>query len=147
MLAHMIYWKVEKVDASAVYDALDLSFNTVDKTSKIKAEHVDIIASLNLKALYSCVYTKQYMYDFNISFTNSLNSKSDNLYTYSKVDVKVCLSILEAGIHRQVWINGVYSDGKFKINDVYNDIQIRVDCSILYDAFELSFNPVDKTNI
>ena len=58
MLAHMIYWKVEKVDASAVYDALELSFNTVDKTSILKIKNVDILASLNLKASASNVYVK-----------------------------------------------------------------------------------------
>ena len=61
----------------------------------------------------------------------------------------MALSILQAGIDRRVQINTVDIDGKFKINAVSNDILKiqKVDGSTLYDAFELSFNNVDKTSI
>ena len=61
----------------------------------------------------------------------------------------MALSILQAGIDRRVQINTVDIDGKFKINAVSNDILKiqKVDASTLYDAFELSFNNVDKTII
>ena len=44
-------------------------------------------------------------------------------------------------------LNAVDSNGKFNINAVSDDMLKvkRVDGSILYDAFELSFNNVNKT--
>ena len=61
----------------------------------------------------------------------------------------MALSILQAGIDRRVQINTVDIDRKFKINAVSNDILKiqKVDGTTLYDAFELSFNNVDKTII
>ena len=37
--------KIQKVDGSTLYDSLELSFNTVDKTSISKGNNVDILAS------------------------------------------------------------------------------------------------------
>ena len=57
--------------------------------------------------------------------------------------------VFQAGKDTRVLVNEVAINGMFKINDVSNDmlkIQ-RVDGTTLYDSFELSFNPVDKTNI
>ena len=53
------------------------------------------------------------------------------------------------GIDTRVLINAVDINGKFKLNAVSNDILKiqRVDGRTLYDSFELSFNPVDKTII
>ncbi len=59
------------------------------------------------------------------------------------------LSILQAGIDRRVLINAVDINGRFKLNAVSNDVlkNQRVGGSTLYDALELSFYSVDKTNI
>ena len=51
--------KIQKVDGSIVYESLELSFSTVDKTSILKTNNVDRLASLNLKAVASNVYTTQ----------------------------------------------------------------------------------------
>ena len=51
--------KIQKVDGSTLYDSLELSFNTVDKTSILKINNVDSLASLNLKALASNLYTNK----------------------------------------------------------------------------------------
>ena len=41
--------KLQKVDGSTLYESLDLSFNTVDKTSMFKISNVDSLASLRVK--------------------------------------------------------------------------------------------------
>ena len=58
------------------------------------------------------------------------------------------LSILQAAIDRRVLINAVDINGKLKIDAVPHDmLQIqRVDGSLVYGAFALSFNNVDKTS-
>ena len=48
--------KIKKVDGALAYDVLEVSFNTVEKTSILKLNNVDILESLNLKALSSHVY-------------------------------------------------------------------------------------------
>ena len=35
--------KTQKVDGSILYDSLELSFNTVDKTSILKVNNIDIL--------------------------------------------------------------------------------------------------------
>ena len=79
----------------------------------------------------------------------SLNSKSNTLTTYLKTDVNVALSSLQAGVDNRVFSNNVAINRKFKINAVSTDIlkNQRVDGTIVYDLFELSFNPIDKTSI
>ena len=59
------------------------------------------------------------------------------------------LAILQAGIDRRVHINTVDIDGQFKINAISIDISKiqKVDGTTLYDSFELSCHPVDKTSI
>ena len=59
------------------------------------------------------------------------------------------LSIQQAAINNRVLIHAVDVNGKFKINDMSNDILKiqKVDSSILYDDLELSCNAVDKTSI
>ena len=79
--------KIKNVDGSTLYDSLELSFNAVDKSSSLKVSDIDILASLNLKALASDVYNKT---DIDIV----LNLKSYKINTYLKSDVDVLLSIL-----------------------------------------------------
>ena len=55
---------------------------------------MDILAFLKLKELASNVYTKQEIHDVDISFTRSLNTKSDKVNTCLSYDVDVCLSIM-----------------------------------------------------
>ena len=43
--------KVQKVDVSTLYDALELQFNSIDKTSILKHNNVDILQSINTKAV------------------------------------------------------------------------------------------------
>ena len=69
------------MDGSTLYDSLELSFNTVDKTSILKVNNIGILASLNLKTSDSNVYTKQEITEFYITFTNSLNTKDDKTNT------------------------------------------------------------------
>ena len=80
---------------------------------------------------------------------NQINSKSAELTTYPQKYVNVALSNLQAGIDNRVLVNAVDINGKFKISAVSNDVLKiqRVDGTTLYDSFELSFNPVNKTSI
>ena len=80
---------------------------------------------------------------------NQINTKAVKLDTYPKAEINVALGILQAGIDTRVSINVVDINGKFKTTDVSNDIlkTLRVHGHLLYDAFEYSFNTVDKTSI
>ena len=51
--------RIQNGDGSTLYDALELSFNTTDKTSILKNNNIDILESLALKSSVSNVYTKQ----------------------------------------------------------------------------------------
>ena len=136
----------QKVDGSTLYDALELSFNTIDKTAILKTNNIDVLAPLALKA---SAYTKQEINYFYIAFANSLNTKADKTTTCLKTDVDVLLYILQAGINNRILIKSVDINGKFKTNATTNDIlnTQKVDGSTLYDSLELSFNTVDKTSI
>ena len=50
--------KLQKVDGSTVYDALELSFNSIDKTSILNNYNVDILQSINTKAVSNGVYNQ-----------------------------------------------------------------------------------------
>ena len=60
MLSHMIWYikKTQNVDGSTVYDASDVAFNTSDKSSIPQTNNIDIIQSVNNKAMTSDVYDK-----------------------------------------------------------------------------------------
>ena len=58
----------QKVDGSVLYDSLELSFNTVDKTSTWRVNHVDMLASLASRISSSNIYTKQEIHDVKITF-------------------------------------------------------------------------------
>ena len=60
MLSHMIWYikKTQNVDGSTVYDASDVTFNTSDKSSIPQTNNIDIIQSVNNKAMTSDVYDK-----------------------------------------------------------------------------------------
>ena len=94
-----------------------ISFNTVDKTSILKVNNIDILASLASKVSSSNVYTNQEINDFNITFDNSLNNnKADKKDTHLKTDVDVCVSILHVGIHNRGLSNSFDINVKFNIN-------------------------------
>ena len=86
--------------------------------------------------------------NYETTMQTQVNTKADKLDTYHKADINVALGVLQAGIESRVIINAVDINGKFKIHDVSNDIlKIQgVDGTTVYDAFEVSFNPVDKTS-
>ena len=50
--------KVQKVDGSTLYDALELSFNSIDKTSILQLNKVDILQYINNKVVINDVYNK-----------------------------------------------------------------------------------------
>ena len=133
---------MQKVDGSTLYDSFEVSFNAVDKASILKINNIDILQSMNNKASINDVYNKT---DIDIG----LHFKADKFNTHLKTDVDVFVSILQSVIYRRVLINAVDITGQFKINATAHDIlQIQKnDDSTLYDALELSFNIVDKTNI
>ena len=74
-------------------------------------------------------------------------NKADKTNNYPKAEMNVALSILQAGIDNRGLSNAVDSNGNFTVTATSNDILKiqRVDGSLLYDAFELSFNNVAKT--
>ena len=73
--------KIQKVDGSTFYDSLYLSGNTADKTSILKCNNIDILASLASNISSSNVYTKQEIHWFDITFANFLNTKADTTNT------------------------------------------------------------------
>ena len=107
------------MDGSTVYDALYLSFNSIDKASIIKINKVDILASINTKAVSNGVYNKSDIdltcsslvgsapailntsvelatalgNDSNSITTiqNQINNKADKLDTYMKSENNVAL--------------------------------------------------------
>ena len=83
--------KMQKVDGSTLYDSLELSFNTVDKTSILKLNNINILASLASKFSYNNVYTKQEITQFDIVVATSLNTEADKTTTCLKTDVDVFL--------------------------------------------------------
>ena len=50
--------KIQGVDGSTLYDDLELTFNTVDKTSMLELNHTDILQSINRKAAINDVSNK-----------------------------------------------------------------------------------------
>ena len=73
--------KIQKVNGSTLYDSLELSSNTVAKTSIFRIDTIDILASLSSKASASNVHSKQEITDFDIAFANSLNNKAEKSNT------------------------------------------------------------------
>ena len=65
-----------------------------------------------MKASAANVYTTQDIHDFDVAFTNSLDTKADNNNMYLKTDADVFLSILQFGIYRRVLITMVEINGK-----------------------------------
>ena len=127
-----------------------ISFNTVDKTSILKVNNIDILASLASKVSSSNVYTNQEINYFNVTFDNSLNNnKADKKDTHLKTDVDVCVSILHVGIHNRGLSNSFDINVKFNINATAEKIlkTQKIEGSTLYDSLELACNTVDKTNI
>ena len=163
----------QKVDGSTLCNALELSFKTVDTTSILTTRSIDISQSIDNKAAVNHVYNNHEVglrfssligaapaildtivelaaalgNDSNYAATiqNQSVNKADNNNHYSKTDVDVFLSMFQAVITNRVWINIVDINGKVLITAVSDDILKiqRVDGSIVYDAFELSFNDVN----
>ena len=50
--------KFEKVDGSILYDASELSFNSVDTSSMLNINNIDIVRSMNNNASKNDVYKK-----------------------------------------------------------------------------------------
>ena len=161
---------------STVYDALELSFNSVDKTSILKTNNVGILRCITNKSSANDGYDNNEV-DLIVSsligpapavldtivelaaalgndssyathIQSQVNNRSDNLNNYLKVDVNVFISMLQSGISSWVLINSVDISGKFNINATSSDISKiqQVDGSLFYDALYWSFNTVDKHN-
>ena len=103
------------MDGSLLYDALELSFNMVDKTSISQINNVDILDTLNLKASASNVYTKQEINTNGIIYANALNNKADKSTSYTKTEI---MTLIET----QYTFNGSFinivdpATGKFRIS-------------------------------
>ena len=134
--------KIQRVDGTTLYDSFELSFNPVNKTSILTINNVDILQAINNNDVSVNVYRKS-------EVDTGLNLKAYKTDNFPKAEVNVALGILQAGIDRRVLSNAVDINGKFNMHDVPNDIlkSQRVDGTTLYDSFELSFTPVDKTSI
>ena len=79
--------KIQRVDGSLVYDALELSFNMYDKTSILEINNVDSLGSLNLKATASNVYTKAEINANAMIYDNALNTKADKSNCYTRAEI------------------------------------------------------------
>ena len=87
--------------------------------------------------------------NYDTTIQNQISNKVDKSDSYPKSEINVAIGMLQAGIDTRVSTNAVYINGNFKINATSNDILKiqKVDGTTLYDAFELSFNNVDKTRV
>ena len=74
--------KIQRVDGSTLYDIIEISFNSVDKTNILKTNNIDIVQSINNNAVAVNVYSTS-------EIDIGLNLKSDKLYTYLKTGVYV----------------------------------------------------------
>ena len=88
IMLHQMILKIQRVDGSLLYDALELSFNMAAKTSILKNSNVDILESLNLKAYVSNVNTHQEITNSDIIYASALNSKADKSTSYTKTEIK-----------------------------------------------------------
>ena len=53
--------ELQKIDGSTLYDSLELSFNTVDKTSISKLSTIDILAFLKLESFgCKCIHNTRH---------------------------------------------------------------------------------------
>ena len=79
--------KIQKVEGALLYDALELSFNMIDKINILKLNNVDILSTLNLKASASNVYTKEEINNNDMIYANALSNKADKTSSYSKTEI------------------------------------------------------------
>ena len=79
--------KIKKVDGALAYDVLEVSFNTVEKTSILKLNNVDMLSTLNFKASASNVYTKQDINNHDFMYANALNTKADKSTSFTKKNI------------------------------------------------------------
>ena len=86
--------KIQKVDGEILYDAFELSFNPVDKTSILKNNNIDIVQSINNNAVSADVYNKT-------QIDTALNLKSDKSDTYPKAEINTAIISLQASIDRK----------------------------------------------
>jgi hypothetical protein len=107
--------KTQNIIGLTPYDALQLSFNTVDKTSILSVNTIDILQVLNSKASATNVSAKEDITNNDITFGNALNNKADKSTTYNKTETNVNLSTLQAAIDNRVLIYTVDINGKFKL--------------------------------
>ena len=107
--------KVQKVDGSTLYDSLELSFNTVDKTIILKVINIDILESLNLKASASTVYTKEELYNSHMIYDNALNNKAAKSDTYLKTEIDSRCSTSNLLIHTKVSSSSVDLGSIFRL--------------------------------
>ena len=66
--------RIQNGDGSTLYDALELSFNTTDKTSILKNNNIDILQPIN-NVVSSNVYSQT---DIDVGF--KLKSEKSNTY-------------------------------------------------------------------
>ena len=150
---------IQKVDGSTLYDSLELSFNSVDKTSILKIHNVDSLASLTLKALASNAYTKQEIYTNSSIYANALNNKADKTKTnsYLKTEIYNRFTTLSnsssadlGNIYRLVKSidNNTFSIERFSLTSVSNSNAWLSLFSSVYDVDTMHCNLyVDKTDI
>ena len=81
--------RIQKVDVSTLYDALELSFNSVDQANIFKVEIIDILEFITNKALASNVYTKNEINNNDIIYANALNNTADKNNTYLKTEIDI----------------------------------------------------------
>ena len=86
--------KIQRVDGSLLYDALDLSFNIADTTIISNINNIQNFESLNLRAVASNVFTKQETISNDIVYANALNDKADKSTSYTRTKI-VALSETE----------------------------------------------------
>ena len=107
--------KIQRVDGTTLHDSFELSLNTVDTTSIVTINNVNLLQDVKNNDVAVNVYSKAEVY-------TGLNLKSDKCHTYPEAETNVALGILRAEIDTRGLTNAVDINGKFKINAVSNDI-------------------------
>ena len=121
--------KIQRVDGSLLYDALELSFNMIDKLNLLKTSNVDILIILNLKASASNVYTKQEINNNDIIYANALNNKADKSNSYTKTEIRAFMETqysttapLVKSVNTTTGIFTIGIDSNASLNNTFTDV-------------------------
>ena len=125
--------KIQKISGSNVHDCLELEFNPVDNTSKLKLNNVDIMQSISTNTVSE----------------EALSLKADKSDTYPKAEINTAILTINASLDNKCSTYAVDIQSKFKIKATSdNTLKIqKISGSNVYDCLALVFDPIDNTSV